>query len=279
MNVLRRAPRRPLLSREDEAELSQQILDGREASARIEAGDSVPGDRALVQRGEAARRCFVESNIGLAVSMANKMPIPPHVDRDDVVQDGILGIERALDDFDHTRGWKFSTYASWWIRRSMQQGLEHLVAPVRIPTHRTQELQQARRLADVATDGGDATVHLTPGQVQAQQMSHMISLDQPAADDATHSIGDLVPSTLRAPDLEVESELDRAIISQLLDELDLENAEIVRARYGLDGSEPVSLVDLANERGVTPEAIRRRIVRSLARMRPEAERLAAASAA
>jgi DNA-directed RNA polymerase sigma subunit (sigma70/sigma32) len=117
-----RAPRRhdhrALLSAADERWLAQAIEAGRAASGRLECGVDEEGDSALVAEGERARQHFIEANVRLVQSIANRFSVPSALERDDLVQDGMIGLEKAVEKFDWRRGYKFSTYATWWIRQS-----------------------------------------------------------------------------------------------------------------------------------------------------------------
>ena len=135
--------RRDLLTAQDERELSKAIEAGRAARKRIDAGDARPDDHELVERGAEARSHFIEANIRLVQSIANRFSVPAHLDREDIVQDGMIGLEKAVEKFDWRRGYKFSTYATWWIRQSIQRGLEASATTIRIPGNRTRELRTA----------------------------------------------------------------------------------------------------------------------------------------
>ncbi len=267
-----KSARRKLLTAKEEVELAQTIQAGRAADERIRSGQPRHDDEVLVTQGQIAKRHFVEANIGLVVHLAAKFPIPAHVDRQDVIHDGILGLERALEDFDPDRGWRFSTYASWWIRRMMQQGLETTIAAARIPAHR---LSDARRLSvdDHQSDDAHASSAL---DLAAASILRARSLDAPSASGRAASAHESLASAAPGPDAEVLSARDQQIARELLAQLDDDNAALIAARFGLDGSDARTLSELADQRGVSPEAVRRRILRSLNKLRPHAERLVAA---
>ena len=250
-----------LLSATDEVRLAKAIEAGAEAQERVALGISERGDRRLVTAGSAARTRFMEANLRLVLSQAAKLRIPRHVDRQDVIQDGMLGLERAVAKFDWRRGYKFSTYATWWIRQSMQRGLEHTASTVRIPAHRSSELHRA--LADADHSGE----RLAPKLAHVAALSHLDSLDRSIGDG---TIADLNAAGDPGPDLLLEIDHDRAVARELLDQLDPTTAGAIRARFGLDGGEPASYADIGAGLGVTPEAARRRVVRGLERLRPEA---------
>ena len=264
--------RRKLLTAAEEVELARTIQAGRAAETRHQEGASLDGDDGLITKGHAAKKHFVEANIGLVVHLAGKFPIPSHVDRQDVIHDGVLGLERALEDFDPDRGWRFSTYAAWWVRRTMQRGLETTIAAARIPTHR---ISDARRvgsdLVHDLTDDGPSALDIT-----AASMLRANSLDAQPAGEQSGGAHETLACSAPGPDDQVLSARDHEIARELLAQLDPDNAALVVARFGLDGSDGSTLSELADQRGVTPEAVRRRILRSLDKLRPHAERLVAA---
>lgn len=265
--------RRKLLTAEEEVTLARTIQAGRAAELRQSEGADSADDDALVRAGRDAKRHFVEANIGLVVHLAAKFAIPSHVDRQDVIHDGVLGLERALEDFDPERGWRFSTYAAWWVRRTMQRGLETTVGAARIPSHR---LNDARRVGtDVVHDLTDDTSP-TALDIAAASILRANSLDAPPPGDRTPTAYETLACPAPGPDAVVLEARDRDIARELLSQLDPDNAALVVARFGLDGTDGSTLTELADQRGVTAEAVRRRILRSLDKLRPHAERLVAA---
>ncbi len=253
----------PLLTPADEVELAERIEVGAAAAARLHAGAAGPGDRAAVAAGRRARRRFIEANLGLVISIASRTRVPAHVDRDDLIQDGMIGLDRAVDKFDRRKGYRFSTYATWWIRQSIQRGLERTAGTITIPAHRSSELRTALAGAD-----GDSS-RLPPPLASVAALSQLDSLDRPLGDgDAT--VADLAAADSAGPDVEVEASTERRGVRSLVDTLDPTTARLVAARFGLDGSEPATFTAIAAELGVSAEAVRRRINRALARLRPDA---------
>lgn len=250
-----------LLTAADEVRLAKAIEAGAEAQERIRLGVAEKGDHRLVAAGSAAHTRFMEANLRLVLSQASKMRVPRHVDRQDVIQDGMVGLDRAVGKFDWRRGYKFSTYATWWIRQSMQRGLEHTASTVRIPAHRSSELHQALANADQTGD------RLTPKLAHVAALAHLDSLDRSIGDG---TIADVNAAEEPGPDTLHEIDHDREVARDLLHELDPTTADAVRARFGLDGGEPASYADIGAELGVTAEAARRRVVRGLERLRPAA---------
>jgi len=259
--------RRDLLTAADERALSKAIEAGREARDRCAVGRGVAGDGELMARADEARDHFIEANIRLVQSIANKFSLPAHLDRDDIVQDGMIGLEKAVEKFDWRRGYKFSTYATWWIRQSIQRGLEASATTIRIPGQRTRELRNA--LAATAHGGR------LPDELAAIDMlSQLESMDRPLG-DGPDTLGSMVPSDDDGPDESAERRVRRESIDRLLDHLDDTSRFAVAARFGLRGHEPSTFAAIADELGVTPQAVRRRVERSIAKLRVHAEPIAA----
>ncbi len=227
-----------------------------------------PGDVELVEEGERARHHFIEANVRLVQSIANRFNVPAHLDRDDIVQDGMIGLERAVEKYDWRRGYKFSTYATWWIRQSIQRGLEASATTIRIPGHRTRELRNA--VATSTATGG----RLDDDLAMIDMLSQLESMDRPIG-DGPDTLGTLVASDDEGPDEAAERNVAREQIDALLEHLDDTSAFAVAARFGLRGHEPATFAEIAEHLGVTPQAVRRRVERAIAKLRTHAEPVAA----
>jgi RNA polymerase primary sigma factor len=265
----RRNDRRALLTAADERMLAQVMEDGRAAAVRIAAGETYDGDDRLVVEAEMARQRFMEANVRLVQSIANKFTVPVYLDREDIVQDGMIGLEKAVEKFDWRRGYKFSTYATWWIRQSIQRGLEASATTIRIPGHRTRELRSA-----IAASAAVGAPRLPDELARIDMLSQLESMDRPIGEGAD-TLGTMVPSDDEGPDEMAERNLLRDQIDRLLDHLDPTSQYAVAARFGLRGHEPVTFAVIAEELGVTPQAVRRRVERAIAKMREHAAPVAA----
>ena len=263
-----RHPQRALLTAADERSLARAIEAGRAARLRVESGTSRDGDGELVAEGQRARHHFIEANVRLVQSIANRFSVPAHLDRDDLVQDGMIGLEKAVEKFDWRRGYKFSTYATWWIRQSIQRGLEASASTIRIPGHRTREL----RTAVAATTASGA--RLDDDLAIIDMLSQPESMDRPIG-DGPDTLGTQVASDDEGPDEQAERRVAREQIEALLDHLDDISAFAVAARFGLRGREPSTFAVIADELGVTPQAVRRRVERAIVKLRAHAEPIAA----
>ena len=257
-----------LLTAANEQRLAASIEAGLEADSRISAGESHADDHAVSATGRAARRRFIEANLRLVLSTAGKMRAPRHVDRQDMIQDGMLGLERAVDKFDWRRGYKFSTYATWWIRQGIQRGLENTAGTVRIPAHRTSEIHMA--LAQV-----DGDYSQLPEKLAAiASMANVGSLDRPTL-DGDSTLGDAISDGDIAVEDIVTRAGEKAAVHRLIERLDGTTKRALIFRFGLDGDRPMTYAQVGAKLGVGPEAARQRINRALRDLRGPATALAA----
>jgi RNA polymerase primary sigma factor len=263
-----RRDRRALLSAADERWLAQAIEAGRAAQLRLDDGDGRDGDVELVAEGQRARHHFIEANVRLVQSIANRFSVPAHLDRDDIVQDGMIGLEKAVEKFDWRRGYKFSTYATWWIRQAIQRGLEASATTIRIPGHRSRELRAA--VATSTASGG----RLDDELAMIDMLSQLESMDRPIG-DGPDTLGTLVASDDEGPDEAAQRRIAREQVDALLEHLDDISAFAVAARFGLRGRTPATFAVIAEELGVTPQAVRRRVERAIVKLRTHAEPIAA----
>lgn len=264
--------RAALLTAEDERDLAQRIELGREAAHRIESGNEHLGDGRLVADSVKAKHAFVEANVRLVLSTARSFRTPPHVDRNDVIQDGIVGLEKAVDRFDWRKGYKFSTYATWWIRQGMQRGLENTAATIRIPAHRNSEL----RVALATSEHGHAD--LPPHLQKIAALTTIDSIDRsvgPHGDDSSQSMADLMVCNEEGPDVLHEQSSDFSAVHHLLESLDETTRQIIEHRFGFGDRPPQTYAAIAEHFGMSHESVRRRVLKALTTLRPDAEALAA----
>ena len=137
----------PLLNAEEERELSRAIEAGRDATTRLEAGEKGAELKRSVRKAAEAKDRFIRANLRLVVSIARRYPLPQGMDLLDLIQEGNLGLEHAVDKFDWRRGFKFSTYATFWIRQAIGRALDQKASLIRIPGDRSASLRAALRQA------------------------------------------------------------------------------------------------------------------------------------
>ncbi|MBA2444059.1 MAG: sigma-70 family RNA polymerase sigma factor [Nocardioidaceae bacterium] len=282
--------RTPLLDAETEVELSKAIEVGLMAQhllatgriARAKGGAPMRATREelewLVEDGERATQRFIQANLRLVVSIARKygrsaMPML------DLVQEGNTGLIRAVEKFDYAKGYKFSTYATWWVRQAITRGIAQQARVVRLPVHVVEELNQigsARRTLERQL-GRDPAPHEIAVELDmsVERVLDLInwgrehvSLDTPVDDEGDTSLGDLVAKeTTPGPDsafLDVES---RRRLDDLVELLDDRSADVIRSRYGLVDGRQEKLADIGARHGVSAERVRQLEREALAQLR------------
>jgi len=264
-----RRERRPnaevaLLTPTQERDLAARIAAGREAAETIRQSGSTPQLEALVADADDARDHFIRANVRLVVSIASRMTRPPSVSLEDLVQDGYTGLATAVDRFDAARGFRFSTYATWWIRQAIQRGLEHTASTIRIPAHRQSELKSHLHLHD-----GDIN-KLDPKLAAVAGLRTIDSLDR-AMPDGELTLGTRLPADeIDLADLVADRDIHeriRALVSTLPER----TAQAIIARFGLEDGEEQTFGAIGEQLGITAEAARRRVQRGLEELRRQAE--------
>ena len=246
--------RYPLLTAAEEIELAK----------RIERGDY-----------EAKAR-MINSNLRLVVSIARKYQ-GQELGLLDLIQEGILGLIRASEKFDWRRGYKFSTYATFWIRQAIQRGMANKSRTIRIPVHigqRERKIARARRelAAKLGRDPSDeevaAETDLPLRQIEEvdEAARTVTSLDRPVGEEGETSFGDLLPSDSAPPEEEVEVSLREETLRQAVDQLPEREREVVKMRYGINGDEPTPLREAGRRLGLSPERVSQVESRALRRL-------------
>ena len=280
--------RYPLLTRDDEVRLAQAIEHGNDARDSLDMGQEPDGNtlsaarkrnlRRTARGGEEAERTFVQSNLRLVVSIAKKyqasgQPIL------DLIQEGNLGLMHAVEKFDWRKGFKFSTYATWWIRQAITRGIANTGRTIRLPVHAGDtlvRLQKARsrlelKLCRPATRAElAAEVGLTEDKVtDALRFAvEPLSLSTPLSEDNDTELSDIVEDRSADSPFEVAATaLLSEEISRLLDPLDEREREILKLRFGLDRGEPRTLEEVGGHFNLTLERIRQIEARAMSKLR------------
>ena len=254
----------PLLTAEEERELSQIIEKGRDAAVALENGERSAELRRAVKHAAAAKDRFIRANLRLVVSVARRYPLPPGMELLDLIQEGNLGLEHAVDKFDWRKGFKFSTYATFWIRQAIGRALDQKASLVRLPGDRSASLRAALR--QVSGDGDE----LDEEHARLHRLATPTSLDRSVGDDDGSELVDLLADAAPGPEeLALANEEDR-MVTGLLDVLDGRARFAVEQRFGLHDGRKRSYREVGEELGVTAEAARRMVKRAVNTVRNEA---------
>lgn len=263
----------PLLKKEEEAELAVQVRRGTAAQARLTQGGEISPEEVArlkrdVKRGMEAKDRFIEANLRLVVSIAKRYQ---GLGRElaDLIQDGNLGVMRAVEKFDHEKGFKFSTYATWWIRQSITRELANHGRTIRIPNHMVDRMHKVdvtrKRLAKELQREPTVSELAAETRLKEEDVEDVLhlarvseSLDETLGEEGTTTRGDLVadPTTSSFADLLTDERNSKQIVAELLDELDPREREIFKLRFGLDGAQPLTLEETGRRFSLTRERIR-----------------------
>ena len=278
--LLREAAATPLLTAEQEQALGRQVQAGRLAAEQLRRPDLAAEERTRLERvvaaGEAARRRFVEANQRLVVSVARRYR-GRGLDLEDLVQEGNLGLLRAIERFDPERGLKFSTYALWWIRQAIQRALDDRGRLIRLPSHAADEAARLWRMADRLAaelggepDAGEAARAAGLEQARAVELARAtlrpVSLDA-VIDGDDLALGDLLASNLEEPDDALERLAVADLVRHGLAELPERTRRVLELRFGLADGPPLTLGEIGRELGVSRERVRQLEADGLRRLR------------
>ena len=255
----------PLLTAEEERELSKIIEAGAEARRQLEGGERSPQLRRAVRDAAAAKDRFIRANLRLVVSVARRYPLPPGMELLDLIQEGNLGLEHAVDKFDWRKGFKFSTYATFWIRQAIGRALDQKASLVRLPGDRSASLRAALR--SVSGDGDE----LDEEHARLHRLTTPTSLDRTIGDDDSNELVDIIPDVTPTPEDVVLAQAEERMVTNLLDVLDPRARYAVEQRFGIHDGRKRSYREVGEELGVTAEAARRLVKRAVTLVRHEAE--------
>ncbi len=263
----------PLLNAAQERELSQKVEAGREAQALLDASETGRRRTELkrtVREAARARDYFIRANLRLVVSIARRYPLPPGMDLLDLIQEGNLGLEHAVEKFDWRKGFKFSTYATFWIRQAIGRALDQKANLVRLPSERSAQLRAALRA--VSGEGDELDDELA----NLHRLATPTSLDRTVGDDGEQELVDLLPDSLPGPEQVVVEQLHEEMVTNLLDRLEPRARVAVEHRFGLADGQKHSFREVGEVLGVTAEAARRIVKRAVDELKIDAESIAAA---
>jgi RNA polymerase primary sigma factor len=273
----------PLLTADEEKLLAGRVVLGKQASRRLQRGAyQSPEERseleAAVELGQQARRRMIESNSRLVISVAKRY-IGHGVPFLDLIQEGNLGLMRAVDKFDPDRGYKFSTYATWWIRQAVSRAVSDQGRTIRLPVHMSEKLLKLRRTSQEMeqTLGREPTpeelaeaLELPAERVHRYLRTAVrpLSLEQPVGEEEESTLGQFIEDDdSPEPSERAEQALLRSKLDDLLDTLQPREERILRLRYGLLDGHTYTLQEVGEMFGLTRERIRQIEQEALARLR------------
>lgn len=261
-----------LLSAEEEVELSKHIEAGVYAEHLLQTGAKMTRAKKrdvkiLAKEGKAARAHLLEANLRLVVSLAKRytnrgMPLL------DLIQEGNLGLIRAMEKFDYTKGFKFSTYATWWIRQAITRGMADQSRTIRLPVHLVEQVNKISRIKrelyqqlgreatneELAEESGIPEAKI---EMLLRQSRDPVSLDMPVGTDEEAPLGDFIEDS-EATDAEeaVVASLRHHDVRKVLSTLEIREQEVIKLRYGLDDGLPRTLDQIGRHFGLSRERVR-----------------------
>ena len=272
----------PLLNADDERRLAAIIVESRVAQERLDT-DPAPKGRErtelnrVVRAGDAARAEFIQCNLRLVVSVARRYE-GAGLGLLDLIQEGNLGLMRAVEGFDHQKGFKFSTYATWWIRQSIGRALADSSRTIRVPSH----VREVYSLIDQSTDKLAAELDRQPTVEEVAELSGvsaervalvrqhrrpLVSLSTPLDAEGETELGEIIPDEgAISPYEAAAAALEKRALTEQLRRLEEREEEVLRARFGIDGV-PLTLAEIGDKMGVTRERVRQIEARALGKLR------------
>lgn len=271
-----------LLTEKEEVELARAHNLGKNYESALKAGQIPDDDRTrdLIKRGREARERVISSNLRLVVKFAMPFLHTSSLDYDDLVQEGIIGLMRAVEKYDYTRGFRFSTYASYWIRQAIQRAIMNLGETIRFPAHIQEKIRSLRRAVRVLyrVNGGRTPAlrelhHELNWPIEQVQFildlmyMTMVSTEAPIGKDSDTTLQDILPGSGPSPQDIAEEASEVQAVDDALCALSAREKEILKSRFGIDDHPEQTLEEIGQRFGLTRERIRQIEERALLRLR------------
>jgi RNA polymerase primary sigma factor len=286
---LREIGRVPLLTAAEEVSLAKRIEAGALASERLAECEAagllgdLPADESRdLQRdaddGDLAKSALIQANLRLVVSIAKRY-VGRGMQLLDLIQEGNMGLMRAVEKFDYTKGFKFSTYATWWIRQAITRSIADQARTIRIPVHMVESINRVHRMQrqmvqelerEPTVDELAEKVSMTPERVREIQRISLdpLSLDSPVGEEDDSYLADFIKDEGAEEPLDAATrQMLQDAVRDVLDELNDREKQVVRLRFGLDDEQARTLEEVGKEFGVTRERIRQIESKTLAKLR------------
>ena len=278
----------PLLSPSEEIELAHQVQALKVLQEKGPCAQQTVEHRKAFRSGQRARERMIAANLRLVFSVAKKYQ-HQGLELLDLIQEGAIGLERAVDKFNPSKGYKFSTYAYWWIRQSMIRAIDKLSRTIRLPIHVGEKLTKLRRVTrDLSHHLGRQPNRLELShrmEMSLDELDELLNQTRPCASLDAHARGDEDRSTIgeliaHNVDHEPLEEMDRLLQHENLEgwmaQLDQREQKVLRHRYGLEGTKPQTLSAIGDDLNVSRERVRQLQERAIKKLRASAARQKAA---
>ncbi len=268
----------PLLTPAEEIELAHHVQSMKDLLALPEA-EHTPRQRHQIRMGKRARDRMMAANLRLVVSVAKKYQ-NQGLELLDLVQEGAIGLERAVDKFDPAMGYKFSTYAYWWIRQGMTRAIDNSARTIRLPIHISEKLSKMRRISrELSHRLGRQPNRLELAHamgIEPKDLEDLVAQSAPCASLDAHArgeedrstLGELIPDPTGGEPMEgMDRSIQKEHLGGWLSQLNEREQKILKLRFGLDGEEPLTLAEIGRQINVSRERVRQLEAKAILKLR------------